>query len=187
MTEDKVLERNVTVLRTPLVDVEIVDEKDNSISFDILESRNTVHDVYIDYDENIIIEATDYDEKQIRITTASLEIGKKYYVKTSVPIESRCTDEWLFTYGHTEGTQTFAISFPDPNDDFKYLPEYHKIKHNMRRYDFNGEAPSGTKAVSFYLIDREEEFIYIAAAWIWNIHDHINDYERAAEVFSWRV
>ena len=85
MIEDKMLESNVTVLRTPLVDVEIVDEEDNSISFDIVESCNTSHGVYIDNDENNIIEAIDYDEKQIRIKTASLEIGKKYYVKTSVP------------------------------------------------------------------------------------------------------
>ena len=185
MIEDKVLESNVTVLRTPLVDIEIVDEEDNNISFDIVGSCNTYHGVYINNDENNIVEATDYDEKQIRIRTASLEIGKMYYVKTSVPIESRDTDERLFTYGHTEGTQTFAISFPDPNEMTKLFPD--EFGDEWEWYDFNGEAPSGTKAVSFYLIDREKEYIYIATAWIWNIHDHMENYESAAEVFTWIV
>lgn len=185
MKEDKVLEINATVFRTPLVDIEIVDEEDNNISFDIVESWNTVHDVYIDNDENNIIEATDYDEKQIRIRTAFLEIGKTYYVKTSVPIESRDTDERLFTYGYTKGTQTFAISFPDPNEMAKLLPD--EFGDEWEWYDFNGDAPSGTKAVSFYLIDRDKEFIYIATAWIWNIYNHMNDYESAAEVFTWIV
>lgn len=185
MIKDKVLECNMTVLRTPLVDIEIVDEDDNNISFDIVESRNTDHDVYLNNDENNIIEATNYEEKQIRIRTYSLEIGKKYYVKTSVPIESRDSDERLFTYGYTKGTQTFAISFPDPNELSKLLPD--KFGDDWEWYDFNREAPSGTKAVSFCLIDREKEFIYIATAWIWNIHDHMIDYESATEVFIWIV
>ena len=146
--EDKVLESNVTVLRTPLVDIE---------------------------------------EKQIRIRTASLEISKTYYVKTSVPIESRDSDEHLFTYGLSTEDKTFAISFPDPNDEFKWFPEDFKKGYKMIWYDFNGEATSGTKAVSFNLIDREKEFIYIATAWIWNIHDHMENYESAAEVFTWIV
>ena len=187
MKEDKVLESNVPVLRTPLVDIEIVDEDEKNISFDIVDSWNTSHGVYINNDEKHIIEATDYEEKQIRIRTDSLEIGKKYYVKTSVPIESRDSDERLFTYGYTKGSQTFAISFPDPNEDYKYFPEYCPKGSKMIWYDFNGEAPSGTKAVSFYLIDREKEFIYIATAWIWNIHDHMENYESAAEVFTWIV
>lgn len=187
MIEDKVLESNVTVLRAPLVDIEIVDENDNNISFDIVESWNSIHTVYIDNDKSKITEVKDFEEKQIRIKTSLLERGKKYYVKTSVPIESRDTDERLFTYGYTEGTQTFAISFPDPNEDYKYFPEYCPKGSKMIWYDFNGEAPSGTKAVSFYLIDREKEFIYIATAWIWNIQDHMDDYESAAEVFTWIV
>ena len=185
MIEDKVLESNVTVLRTPLVDIEIVDEEDNNIPFDIVESWNSAHDVYINNDENNIIEATDYEEKQIRIRTASLEIGKTYYVKTSVPIESRTSDERLFTFGYTEGTQTFAISFPDPNELSKLLPD--EFGDEWEWYDFNAEESSGKKAVSFYLIDREKEFIYIATAWIWNIHDHMENYESAAEVFTWIV
>ena len=99
MIEDKVLESNVTVLRTPLVDIEVVDENDNNISFDIVESWNPIHTVYIDNDESKITEVKDFEEKQIRIKTSLLEIGKKYYVKTSVPIESRDSDEHLFKYG----------------------------------------------------------------------------------------
>lgn len=185
MMKDKVLESNMTVLRTPLVDIEIVDEDDNNISFDIVNSRNNLHTTYIDNDVTKITEVKDFEEKQIRIKTASLEIGKTYYVKTSIPIEYRDSDERLFTYGYTEGTQTFAISFPDPNELAKILPDEFGDKWSW--YDFNGEVPSGTKAVSFHLIDREKEFIYIATAWIWNIHDHMIDYESAAEVFTWIV
>ena len=185
MKEDKVLESNVTVLRTPLVDIEVVDENDNNISFDIVESWNPIHTVYIDNDESNITEVKDFEEKQIRIKTSLLEIGKKYYVKTSVPIESRDSDERLFTYGYTKGSQTFAISFPEPNEMAKLIPD--EFGDEWYWYDFNGEAPSGTKAVSFYLIDREKEYIYIATAWIWNIHDHMENYESAAEVFTWIV
>lgn len=185
MKEEKILKSNVTVLRTPLVDIEIVDESDNNVTFDIVESWNTIHTVYIDNDETKISEVKDFEEKQIRIRTDFLEIGKTYYVKTSIPIEFRDSDERLFTYGYTEGTQAFAISFPEPNELAKILPD--EFGDKWIWYDFNGEAPSGTKAVSFYLIDREKEFIYIAAAWIWNIHDHMQDYESAAEVFTWIV
>ena len=185
MIGDKVLESYVTLLRTPLVDFEIVDENDNNISFDIVESWNTIHTVYIDNDESKIKEVKDFKEKQIRIKTSLLEIGKKYYVKTSIPIESRTSDEQLFTFGCTEGTQTFAISFPDPNELSKLLPE--EFGDDWEWYDFNAEESSGTKAVSFNLIDREKEFIYIATAWIWNIHDHMENYESAAEVFTWIV
>ncbi len=188
MIEDKVLESNVPVLRTPLVDIEIVDEEEHNISFDIVESWNTDHSVYINNDENNIIEATDYDEKQIRIRTASLEFGKRYYVKTSVPIESVASDEHLFTYGLTIGDKTFAISFPDPNDSYKDCPEcFDEDWWKMMWYDFEREYNRGTKPASFYLIDREKEFIYIPTAWIWNIHDHMTDYESAAEVFTWIV
>ena len=38
MKEDKVLESNVTVLRTPLVDIEIVDDDEKNISFDIVDT-----------------------------------------------------------------------------------------------------------------------------------------------------
>lgn len=145
MIEDKVLESNVTVLRTPLVDIEIVDEEDNNISFDIVESNNTSHGVYINNDENNIIEATDYEEKQIRIKTATLEIGKTYYVKTSVPIERVDSDEHLFTYGLSTSDKTFAISFPDPNDEYKWFPEEYKEGYKMMWYDFNEEESTDTK------------------------------------------
>ncbi len=185
MIEDKVLESNVTVLRTPLVDIEIVDEDDHNISFDIVESWNSIHDVWIDNDENKIIEAENYDEKRIRIKTSSLEIRKVYFVKTSVPIESRGYDERQFTYGYTRGTQTFAMTFPDPNELAKQLPD--EFGDEWEWYDFNAEEATGTKAISFYLIDRKKDYINIPVAWIWNIHDHMVDYEAAVVSFTWTI
>ena len=187
MIEDKVLESNVTVLRTPLVDIEIVDEEDCNITFDIVESKHNFHDVYINNDKNNVIEATDFDEKRIRIRTLSLVLGKRYYVKTSVPIERVDSNEHLFTYGLTTEDKTLAISFPDPNDSYKDCPECFGDDWKMMWYDFEIEYLRGTKPVSFYLIDRDKQFIYIPAAWIWNIHDHMEDYENAAIVFTWIV
>lgn len=187
MIEDKVLESNVTVLRTPLVDIEIVDEDGNKISFDIVESGNNYHMVDTNYKERIEKEVTDFDEKRIRLRTASLEIGKLYYVKSSVPIEFRSSDERLFTYGITDKTQTFAITFSDPHDDYKAFPEFYEDGYKMKWYDFNREDLLGTKAVSFNLIDRELEFIYIATAWIWNIQDNMDNYESAVDIFTWIV
>ena len=187
MAKAKVFESNASILKTPLVDVEIVDEKEKNVLFDIVESFNSDHTVYLNNDLNQIAEVKFYDEKQIRIKTSSLEIGKKYYVKTSHSIESRDSDEHLFTYGRTSETQTFAISFPDPHDDYKDFPQYYAEDYKMFWYDFNGEKQKGTKAVSLYLFDRQKEFIYIATAWIWEIHDHMDDYEAAAETFTWIV
>ena len=123
----------------------------------------------------------------IRINTAELEIGRNYRVRASKPLEYRNSDENLFTYGYTEGEMTFAISFPDPNDEYKTLVEYRKPGDKMRWFDFNAVENPGMIPAEFCLIDREREFIYIAAAWIWNIHDHMDDYESAAEVFTWII
>lgn len=183
----KVLEINQRVLKSPLVDIEIIDDNGGNITFDIAESPNRSHTVYNDNNPDKISEIVDFDERVIRIRTAELEIGRKYRVRASKPLEWRDSDENLFTYGYTEGGQTFAISFPDPNDEYKVFVEYRKPDDKMKWFDFNGVENLGTIPAEFYLIDREQEFIYIAAAWIWNIHDHMDDYESAAEVFTWII
>lgn len=148
---------------------------------------NNDHDVYLDNDKNKIIEVTNYNEKQIRIDTYNLEIGNTYSTKTSKPIESCSFDEHLFTYGYTEDTQTFAISLSDQNDIEKTYAEIYKRECNLESFDFKTEEKEGTKAVSFYLIDKDYRYIYIAAAWIWNIYDHMRDYECSSEIFTWIV
>lgn len=183
----KVLEINQFVMKTSLVDIEIIDDNDENILFDILESPNRSHTVYIDNNPEKEKEVTDYDERIIRIHTSRLEIGRKYRVRASKPLEWRDSDENLFTYGYTEGEQTFAISFPDPNDEYKVFIKYRKPGDKMRWFDFNAAENPGTIPAEFYLIDREKEFIDIAAAWIWNIHGNMSDYESAAEVFSWVI
>lgn len=183
----KILEINQRVLKSPLADIEIIDENGGNIMFDIAESPNKSHIVYIDNNPDKIREVEDYGERVIRINTAELEVGRKYRVRASKPLEYRDSDENLFTYGYTEGEMTFAISFPDPNDEYKTFVEYRKPGDKMRWFDFNAVENPGTIPAEFCLIDREREFIYIAAAWIWNIHDHMDDYESAAEVFTWII
>lgn len=183
----KILEINQRVLKSPLVDIEIIDENGGNIAFDIAESSNRSHTVYIDNNPDKIREVENYGERVIRIRTAELEIGRKYRVRASKPLEYRDSDENLFTYGYTEGEMTFAISFPDPNDEYKVFVEYRKSNDKMKWFDFNGVENPGTIPAEFYLIDREKEFIYIAAAWIWNIHNNMSDYESAAEVFTWII
>lgn len=188
MRDDILLKADVTILKTPVVDIELIDEQGNPLVFDLIKSRNTYHDVYIDNDEEKIIEAADVEKIVIRLSTDRLEIGKTYYVRSSVPIEFRDSDERLFTFGCTIDDKTFAITFPDPNEDLKCFPDLCKKSNpnaKMIWYDFNGEMPSGTKAVSFYLIDREKPYIEIPTAWMWNIHDHMDDYESAVELFTW--
>ena len=74
------------------------------------------------------------------------------------------------------------------NDSYKDCPEcFDDDWWKMMWYDFEREYNRGTKPVSFYLIDREKEFIYIPTAWIWNIRDHMTDYESAAIVFTWTI
>lgn len=180
----KVLEINQSILKTPLVDIEIIDDNGGNITFDIAESPNQSHTVYIGNDPDKIREVENYGERVIRIRTAELEIGRKYRVRASKPLEWRDSDENLFTYGYTEGEMTFAISFPDPNDAYKSFIEHRKPDDKMKWFDFNAAENPGAIPAEFYLIDSEKEFIYIAAAWIRNIHDHMEDYESAAEVFT---
>lgn len=183
-----ILQKDAQVLKTPLVDIEIIDESGKNITFDILDSFDPKHSDHLREIEGCKMPArNNYDEKLIRISTRSLELGKRYYVKTSKPIESRDSDEHLFTYGLTEDMQTFAISFPDPNDEYKWFAKDRKDGRKMIWYDFNGEAVPGTKAVSFNLIDREKEYIYISAAWIWDIFENMQSYEAAAELFTWII
>ena len=186
---NKVLQKDATVFKTPLVDIRIVDESERTITFDIVDSFDPKHAEYLREIEGYIMPAkNNYDEKIIRIATKNLEIAKKYYVKTSVPIERVDSDEHLFTYGLTIEDKTLAISFPDPNDSYKDCPEcFDDDWWKMMWYDFEIEHLSGKKPVSFYLVDREKEFIYIPVAWIWNIHDHMSDYESAAIVFTWII
>lgn len=183
---NKVLQKDATVFKTPLVDIRIVDESERTITFDIVDSFDPKHAEYLREIEGYIMPAkNNYDEKIIQIATKNLEIAKKYYVKTSVPIKRRDSDEHLFTYGLSTADQTFAISFPDPNDEKKWFLRDNRDK--MTWYDFNEEATSGTKAVCFTLIDREKEYIYIAAAWIWDIFEHMQSYESAADIFTWII
>lgn len=183
----KILESNQRVLKTPLVDIEIIDDNGENILFDIAEAPEQWHIVYIDNNPENEKEVTDYDERIIRIHTANLEIGRKYRVRASKPLEYRDSDENLFTYGYTEGEQTFAISFPDPNDEYKVFIGYRNPSDKMKWFDFNAAENPGTIPAEFYLIDRENEFIEIAAAWIWNIHNNMPDYESAAEVYTWII
>lgn len=183
----KILEVNQKVLKTPLVDIEIIDDNDENILFDIAENPNRSHTVYIDNNPEKEREVVDFEERIIRIRTSNLEIGRKYRVRASCSLEWRDSDENLFTYGYTEGEQTFAISFPDPNDEYKTFIKYRKPGDNMKWFDFNKAEDPGTIPAEFYLIDREKEFIDIAAAWIWNIHNNMSDYESAAEVFTWII
>lgn len=187
MEEKRILERGAAVLETPLIDIEFVDEDGKNILFDIADCFDPKHGDYLrEIDGYIEPRKNNYDERLIRIATESLELGKKYYVKTSKPIEYRDSDEHLFTYGRTEDMQTLAISFPDPNDEFKWSDDFKK-GHKLKWYDFVNEVKEGTKAVSFYLADREKEYIYMAVSWIWDIFEKMESYESAAEIFTWII
>lgn len=176
--------RNAFVLKTPYIDIWITDEDGNKVPFDILDIDLSYLTVYIDNDSNKQRKIPDITGRIIRMKTNMLDLGKTYYVESSRQLDYRDSDEYLFTYGFTEENHTFAISFPDPNDQVKWNQDYQD--KDLKWYDFFF-CEHGNCDVAFRLIDRERESIEIHTAWIGHITDHIDDYESAADVATWNV
>lgn len=175
----KIFERDATILHTPYCDFIVVDSEGSRISFDILDTPAKEVEVYLNNDGNQAAPAQYGMGRTIRIHTDNLEVGKDYYIRTSEKLQNRDSDERLFTFGLTGKDFTFAVSFPDPNDlikaDLGYEPErfqYYNIEYNGM--DF-----------VLHLIDRKEKYIDIFTYWIWNIKNHMEDYEDACDVATW--
>lgn len=175
----KTIEKNVTLLHTPYCDFTISDEEGNAIGFDIMESPEKCPHVYIDNDKEQIIPITSCEGKTLRIYTRNLEIKRNYYIHSSVKLVWRDSDEKLFTYGITGENYTLAVSFPDPNESEKFQPNY---KEDDFRF-YNIEYDDGDYILR--LFDRNMEYIDIFIFWIWNIQNHMSDYESACEVATW--
>lgn len=75
--------------------------------------------VYIDNDRNKEIPVIYGMGKTLRIYTQNLEIGKNYYIRPSVKLEYRNSDERIITYGFTGKSFTFALTYPEPNEPIK--------------------------------------------------------------------
>lgn len=174
----QILEKNAVLLHTPYCDLTLTDEYNNKFAFDILETPQKNVLVYTDNNENNAVPVTSCDGKTMRIYTSSLLIRKNYYIHTSVKLERRDSDERLFTDGITGDTYTFAVSFPDPNDDIKF---YKYTDDELKKYDIENQ---GEKYL-LRLFDRENEYIDIFTFWIWNIQHHMSDYESACDVATW--
>ena len=173
------LEKDAAILKTPYCDITISDENGNHILFDVMETPQTELTVYIDNDENQIVPVTSGTGKTLRIYTKDLEINVKYYIRPSVKLEFRDADERLITYGLTGETYTFAISYPEPNEDIKMYSGY--SEKDLVKYDIEPEDD----LFVLRLIDRSEEVIDLFTFWIWNIGHHMNDYESACDVATW--
>lgn len=175
----KTIEKDAIQLHTPYCDFAITNEDGNAVCFDIEEIPGKDQVVYIDNDENKIAPIEYGAGLTLRIHTKNLELNQNYYIRPSVALEMRCRDERLYTVGITGVDFTFAVSFPDPNDDERPNPNFTEADY---RY-FNIEPDDGVYILRLY--DREYENIYIYMYWIWNIHDHMIDYEDACEVATW--
>lgn len=179
MRELKIIEKDVSLFHTPYCDFSITDDENNVIRFDIMESPEKDTTVYIDNDENQIVPITCCAGKTMRIYTKSLKLKKNYYIHTSVKLEIRDSDERLYTAGITGDTFTFAASFPDPNEMVKFDPNY--TEDNFEYYNIEPDQMS----FILRLYDREKEYIDIFTFWIWNIQQHMDNYESACDVATW--
>lgn len=175
------LEKNVTLLPTPYCDFSVSDEEGNAVIFDIMESPEKTPRVYIDNDsrKEKIVPSSMCEGKTLRIYTKNLEIKRNYYINTSVELEFRDSDERLFTYGLTVKDYTLAVSFPNPNEDVKDLVDYSEDHFSF----YNIEVDNGDYILR--LFDRDREYIDIFVFWIWNIQNHMIDYETTCDVSTW--
>jgi len=173
--------KNVKVLKTPLCEFLLVDENNKPISFDIVPNTDYPCEVWINSAPNQIVITKNCSNCRIRVTTDRLDLFTPYYLKSTKPLEWRDSDEGLFTYGITLNDKTLSISFPEHNEEAKYSQS--EIT-KLIKYDIEEINPYTFKII---LLDRSDEFIYMAVAWIWGIKDHIDDYEEAADVMTWTV
>ena len=175
------LEKNVTLLPTPYCDFSVSDEEGNAVIFDIMESPEKTPRVYIDNDsrKEKIVPSSMCEGKTLRIYTKNLEIKRNYYINTSVELAFRDSDERLFTYGLTGKDYTLAVSFPNPNEDVKDLGDYSEDHFSF----YNIEVDNGDYILR--LLDRDREYIDIFVFWIWNIQNHMIDYETTCDVSTW--
>lgn len=178
LLELQTIEKNVTLLHTPYCDFTITDEDGKVISFDIMKSPGTNPDVWID-DKNQIPPVTYGTGKTLRIYTKNLKIKKNYYIRPSVVLDWRDSDERLFIYGKTGKDYTFAVSFPDPNDEEKFCSNCTEDDYHL----FNIEHRDGVFILRLY--DRDCEYIDIFMFWICNIQHHMSNYESACDVATW--
>ena len=84
-----------------------------------------------------------------------------------------------FTYGLTGKDYTLAVSFPNPNEDVKDLGDYSEDHFSF----YNIEVDNGDYILR--LFDRDREYIDIFVFWIWNIQNHMIDYETTCDVSTW--
>ena len=183
------LEKNVSVFHTPYCDIFVTDENGNNILFDVMDSPEETLTVYIDNDENKEMPVIYGAGKTLRIYTKSLEIKKNYYIRPSVKLEYRDADERLITYGLTGETFTFALSYPEPNETIKdglaFIDgEFVRVGYSEEDFvEYNIEAEDNSFVLRLY--DRSNEVIDLFTFWIWNIQDHMEDYESACDVATW--
>ncbi len=175
----KTIEKNVKLLRTPYCDFSITDEEGNAVSFDIMESPEEETQVWLDDDENQAIPVKFGEGKTLRLYTKNLDIKRNYYIRPSVKLIARDSDERLFTHGLTGEDYTFAVSFPDPNEMEKFELDCTEDDYHF----YNIECDDEVYILRLY--DRDIEYIDIFMFWIWNIQDHMPDYESACDIATW--
>ena len=189
MKEITCLEKNVSIFHTPYCDISVTDENGEHILFDVMDSPEDSPTVYIDNDMNKEIPVIYGMGKTLRIYTKNLEIGKNYYIRPSVKLEYRDSDERIITYGFTGESFTFALTYPEPNEPIKdglalIDGEFVYVGYdeaNFIKYDIEPEENS----FLLCLYDRSDEIIDLFTFWIWNIQDHMEDYESACELATW--
>ena len=174
------MEVNAFSLDSPLCSFELENSEQKKIPFDIIPTYNPCRLVYIDGDPEKAILTKYCKISTIVIDAYDLEIGKTYYLKCSKPLEWIGSGERLVEYGRTEEDKTLAIGLPNLNEAEKndfYTEELEVDKAVLKFYEIE-QIDANTFSIE--LLDRDVD-IELNVAWIWNIKDHMSDYEDAVD------
>lgn len=174
----------LNVLKTPLGDFKLIDKNGKEIELEVMDDSKEPLSVYLDNDSKNIIEYSKYKSYIIRFDLTKMSLNEEYTFKFSKKWKYDDSDERVFTYSYNEDDKVIAFSFQEINDwvDYCYFlveeKEAHKV-HYDTYYDKNN--------VYLEVIDKDRKYGYCCLTWAWDIKDHIDDFDDACVVNSWKI
>ncbi|MBO5286670.1 MAG: hypothetical protein J6B34_00950 [Clostridia bacterium] len=165
-------------LDTPLCSFELEDSEHEKLQFDIIPTYNPCRSVYEDDDSEKAILTKYCKTSTIVIDAYDLEIGKTYYLKCSKPLEWVGSGERKVEYGRTEEDKTLAIGMPNLNEAEKDDVDGLEVDKSVLKFYEIEQVDANTFSIE--LLDRDVD-IELNVAWVWNIKDHMSDFEAAVD------
>ena len=170
--------KKTKIFNTLLGDFKLIDKNNNEIELEVMEDDKEPLQVYLDNNSNNIIEYDKYKSFIIRFDLTKMNINEEYQFKFSKKWKYNDSDERVFTYSYQESDKVIAFTFQDTNElaDF-----YHEEKYNYDVYYDNKNN------IFLEVIDYKKKYGYCCITWAWDIKDHLDDYDDACVVDSWKV